>query len=131
MWVCYLLQSVDSNRTYVGATNNLLRRLNDHNGMNGKSKGAKATKGQQWIVVLYVEGFSTKQGCLSFESGVRLMQRRKSCFHHYTLTKKDSPLLKRIKSFRNLIHLGSPLGKWDKTQVKTVWLEKQYSYLLS
>ena len=26
-WLCYLIKSVDSNRTYIGATNNLLKRL--------------------------------------------------------------------------------------------------------
>ena len=38
-WICYILLSLDSNKTYVGATDCLYRRLSDHNGLNGKSKG--------------------------------------------------------------------------------------------
>ena len=130
-WVCYLLQSVDSRKTYVGATNNLLRRLNDHNGMNGRYKGAKATRGEQWIVVLYVSGFSNKIGCLSFESGVRLMQRRKTTHQYIPISYKDSPIQKRIKSFYNLIHLGSPLKKWTPETLEINWLEKNYKDIVN
>ena len=83
-WLCYLIKSVDSNRTYIGATNNLLRRLNDHCGINGKSKGAKATRGEMWYVVLYIDGFDTKIECLSFEYQFKILQYFKSSHEKHT-----------------------------------------------
>jgi putative endonuclease len=62
-WGCYLIRSLNSDRTYVGATNNLEARLTKHN----SSRGAKYTMGQHWICVLFVSGFDCKRTCLSFE----------------------------------------------------------------
>ena len=47
----YLLQSIDSkkNKTYVGYTNNLKKRINLHN----SSKGAKFTRGKKWKLIYY------------------------------------------------------------------------------
>ena len=47
----YLLQSIDSkkNKTYVGYTNNLKKRINLHN----CSKGAKFTRGRKWKLIYY------------------------------------------------------------------------------
>lgn len=74
--MCYLLKSVDSNKTYVGATNDLFKRLNDHCGINGKSKGAKYTKGEMWYVIIYVQGFRKKIECLSFEYQFKRMRKK-------------------------------------------------------
>lgn len=70
-WLCYLLMSLDSNCTYIGSTNNFVRRLNNHNNNDPsiKRKGAKRTRGQTWIPILIVTGFHHKNACLSFESG--------------------------------------------------------------
>ena len=65
-WLCYLIKSVDSNRTYIGA-NNLERRLNDHCGLN-EIKRSQTTRGEMWYAVLYIDGFKNKIECLSFES---------------------------------------------------------------
>ena len=124
-WVCYILLSVDSNKTYVGATDNLYRRLCDHNGINGISKGAKATKGEQWMPVLFISGFSNKIACLSFESGVRRITRRKCC-KKYKIPYNYKPIHKRIVSIHNLLYAGSPLNKWSSTGLKINYLEKQY-----
>jgi predicted GIY-YIG superfamily endonuclease len=118
-WVCYILKSIDSNKTYVGATNNLDRRLADHNRLNGQSRGAKATKGQQWIPILFISGFPNKIACLSFESGVRFVRKRKN--KKYKIT--GSPIQKRIKSVYNLLYLGSPLNKWKSSYLQINWLE--------
>jgi putative endonuclease len=64
-WICYLIMSLDSNKTYIGATPNFPARLNKHN----SGTGAKYTKGQRWIPILTISGFSSKQSCLSFEKG--------------------------------------------------------------
>mmetsp|Transcript_26981 Transcript_26981/g.40841 ORF Transcript_26981/g.40841 Transcript_26981/m.40841 type:complete len:143 (-) Transcript_26981:479-907(-) len=57
---------MSSRRTYVGVTNNLDRRLRQHNGQ--IVGGAKATGvGRPWKCLLTVEGFPTKQSSLQFE----------------------------------------------------------------
>ena len=121
-WICYILKSVDSNKTYVGATDNLYRRLCDHNGIHGISKGAKATKGNQWIPILFISGFPNKIACLSFESGVRRVVRRKN--KKYNLT--GSTMNKRIICVYNLLYLGSPINKWSRNGLKINWLETNY-----
>lgn len=65
-WYCYLIRSVKTNRTYVGFTNNMSRRLRQHNGeIKG---GAKATRrGRPWELIVYVQGFLTNNEALSFE----------------------------------------------------------------
>ena len=64
-YVCYLLTSMDDKRTYVGITNNMPRRLRQHNGE--LSGGAKATRGNKWRIVLTVSGFRTHGEALMFE----------------------------------------------------------------
>lgn len=125
MWVCYVLMSVDSGRTYVGATNNLLRRLNNHNRISGGSHGARATRGEMWMPILFVSGFKDKIGCLSFESGVRRVVRRRGK-KRYKLGWGISPIERRIISVFNLLYLGSPLKKWTRDGLQINWLEVEY-----
>ena len=124
-WVCYLLKSTDSNKTYVGATDNLYRRLCDHNGIHGKSKGAKYTKGEMWYPFICISGFPNKIACLSFESGVRRIRRRK-CKHQYKCLKYASCIEKRLVDIYNLLYVGSPLKKWKAQGLTLNWLEPQY-----
>lgn len=50
MWTVYMLQSAVTGRLYIGVTNNLDRRLRQHNG--ALRGGAKATRaGRPWAVV--------------------------------------------------------------------------------
>ena len=60
----YLLKSISSlkNKTYVGYTNNLKKRLSFHN----ENKGAKSTKGYKWKII-YKKKFSTKSKAMSYE----------------------------------------------------------------
>ncbi len=53
----YIILTKKKNKyvTYVGYTNNLIKRLNLHN----SSKGAKFTRGNQWILI-YKKKFKTK-----------------------------------------------------------------------
>ena len=67
-YLCYTLLSVDGRCTYVGVTNNLARRLRQHNGV--ISGGAKCTgrEGKRpWSVVCTVTGFGTHVEALQFE----------------------------------------------------------------
>jgi structure-specific endonuclease subunit SLX1 len=64
-WFCYMLQSVDGARTYVGATVNPDRRLRQHNGE--ICGGARATHGRVWRRVYLIGGFAGERPALRFE----------------------------------------------------------------
>ena len=65
-YVCYCLQSSVSNKTYVGVTNNLKRRLRQHNGE--LVGGARYTKvGGPWSIVMLLGPFPTYQHALHLE----------------------------------------------------------------
>ena len=62
----YLLKSTTSNRTYIGYTIDVNKRLKKHNGE--LSGGAKKTrKGRPWEIVLFVTGFEFERTALQFE----------------------------------------------------------------
>ena len=60
----YMLKNIDrlKSKTYVGYTNNLVKRLKLHN----NNKGAKSTKGYKWIVI-FKKRFINKNEALSYE----------------------------------------------------------------
>jgi putative endonuclease len=66
-WKCYLLATSDggSQKTYVGITPDLDRRLVQHNGL--QSGGAKATHGRTWERICHVKGFPNHRAALQFE----------------------------------------------------------------
>jgi predicted GIY-YIG superfamily endonuclease len=64
-WHCYLLQSTDKQRTYIGATVAPDRRVRQHNGK--ISGGARATKGREWVRIILVSGFPDEVAALQFE----------------------------------------------------------------
>lgn len=69
---CYLL--VSDKRTYIGATVDPDRRLQQHNGV--KSGGACATRGKAWDRVCYVSGFPDWNAALQFEWSWKHISRR-------------------------------------------------------
>ena len=60
----YIIKTIKSKikKTYVGYTNNLKKRLSDHN----NSKGAKSTKGHKWELI-YKKKFLSKSKAMSYE----------------------------------------------------------------
>ena len=60
----YIIKTVKSKikKTYVGYTNNLKKRLSDHN----NNKGAKSTKGHKWELI-YKKKFISKTKAMSYE----------------------------------------------------------------
>ncbi len=52
--------------SYVGYTNNIKKRLNDHN----SSKGAKFTKGKKWKLA-YIKGYDTKSKAMIEEYNLK------------------------------------------------------------
>jgi len=122
-WVCYLIKSVDSEKTYIGATNNLVRRLNDHCRINGKSKGAKYTAGEMWYVVLYIEGFKTRKECLSFEYQFKhISKNNKIDLSSYNLPNKTT-IDKRIRNLYKLFIQNKNYHKWQKEHLRICFEE--------
>ena len=64
VYYVYLIKTVNGyfNKSYVGFTNNLHKRLKNHN----SGLGAKSTKGYKWEIV-YKRRFYSKSNALSFE----------------------------------------------------------------
>lgn len=101
-YVCYVLTSFDSSKSYVGSTNDIHRRIRQHNGeIKG---GAKYTQmGRPWRIACIIEGFQTHQQALQFEWALKFQTRKlPKC------KPKLSPIQKRGKS---LIHLVG-LERW-------------------
>ena len=60
----YMIKSITggTNKSYVGYTNNIEKRLNKHN----TNKGAKSTKGYKWLLI-YSKKFKSKSEAMSYE----------------------------------------------------------------
>ena len=65
-YVYMLKSSAKSNVTYVGYTNNLVRRIKLHN----SGKGAKFTRGRKWKLI-YKEKYSSKNKAILRESYIK------------------------------------------------------------
>ena len=100
-YYCYIIRSLNidfQNSTYNGSTNNLVRRLRQHN--REIVGGAKATSGKgPWVYIAIWEGFQTHKEALSCEWRIK----------HPTNSKKRPPQYNgingRIKSLNLLISL--------------------------
>jgi predicted GIY-YIG superfamily endonuclease len=97
-WKCYLLKTCDgaSQKTYIGVTPDLDRRLKQHNGK--QSGGAKATHGRVWHRVCHVRGFPDQTAALQFEWRWKQISRR--------LT--GPPLDRRFQALQDLLGLDRP-----------------------
>ena len=85
VYYVYLIKTIKGylNKSYVGYTNNLQKRLDNHN----SNLGAKSTKGYKWEVV-YKRRFYSKKNALSFE---------------YKLKKDRSERLRLLNDFKKKI----------------------------
>lgn len=66
----YILECNDGTY-YTGWTNNLEKRLKDHN----DGKGAKYTKARRPVVLAYYEEFATKEEAMKREYAIKQMKR--------------------------------------------------------
>lgn len=126
-YVCYLLKSEKSNRTYIGVTTNLKKRLRQHNGE--ICGGAKYTRlFRPWKPVLCVSGFKTKNQILSFE--YRVKKKKNSKNKLVTLYLLDN----RITNFFNVLKLDNFTSKCinpkDAIYNFTIFDEKIYKNLI-
>ena len=81
MYYVQILKSLKDNKLYIGYTNNLLRRIKEHN-----SKLNQSTKSRAPFKLVYYETYHNKQDATKRESNLK--------FHAKALTQ----LLKRIRN---------------------------------
>ena len=70
-----MIKSIDKlkNKTYVGYTKDLKKRIFQHN----NNKGAKSTKGYKWKII-YKRRFLTKSKALSYEFKLKKDRKKRS-----------------------------------------------------
>lgn len=91
-WKCYLLATCSgSEKTYVGVTPDLDRRLRQHNGE--LAGGARATAGRIWERICHVRGFPDHRAALQFEWRWKQVSRRLV----------GSPLKRRLEALQMLL----------------------------
>lgn len=76
-WLLYLLENSENKRTYLGVTNNIKRRIRQHNGeIKGGARATTALKGNgEWILKATVNDL-TKSQSLSYERIVKNKRRK-------------------------------------------------------
>ena len=82
MFYVYLIRSISNKKkiTYVGFTNNIIKRISLHN----SGKGAKFTRGRKWKLVYY-EKLSSKKKALMREYEIKKNRKlRKYLKHKFT-----------------------------------------------
>lgn len=105
-YYCYIIRSTNpnfSNSTYNGSTNNLVRRLRQHNGE--IVGGAKATRGKgPWVYIGIWEGFQTHKEALSCEWRIK----------HPTNSRKRPSQYNGVKGRIKSLNLLIGLDCWTK-----------------
>ena len=96
---------------YTGWTNNLNKRLKDHN----DGKGAKYTKARLPVSLIYYEEFQTKEEAMSREYEIKRMPRS-----------EKSKLIREDNAFEN--HEQEVKEKWGKTDAYREHKEKTKNY---
>jgi structure-specific endonuclease subunit SLX1 len=87
----YLLEDLRENKTYIGFSHDVEKRLLQHNGV--LSGGARATKGGCWKRICYISGFPDDRSALQFEWAWKFYSKKQS----------GSPLRKRMKALLELL----------------------------
>lgn len=114
MWSVYFLQQVGGSKTYIGATLDVERRLQQHNGV--QSGGAKATRGYTWKRICHVAQFPNERAALQFEWA----------WKHVSKKQTGGSIQRRIKALLELLGCDQPTSKANDFQdyvytLKVVW----------
>ena len=128
-YYCYILKSDNplySNLTYNGSTNNLKRRLRQHNGE--IVGGAKYTKNKgPWKYYVILEGFKNKNEALSCEWRIKHPTNKRKRPIQYCGVKG------RIKSLNILLNLDKWTNKCDFGLINNkynLYIQKEYIELI-
>lgn len=107
IWYCYIIRSINPlypNLTYNGSTNNLIRRIRQHNGL--ICGGAKATKNKgPWEYYAVFTGFQSHNEALSCEWRIKHPTNAK------IRPKKYCGIIGRILSFNIILSLDNWTSK--------------------
>ena len=126
MYVVYIIQgsvetkrSERSVRTYVGCTNNLERRLRQHNGE--IVGGAKHTrKGRPWNIVCYFHGFESQKDALSFEWHLAHRPPSYKCIMRYSIDSRRKDIARVLEKWA-LKHNRKIEIETDYPDLQNVW----------
>lgn len=128
-YYCYILRSLNnnySNKTYNGSTNNIKRRLRQHNGI--IKGGAKATSGKgEWLPYVLIDGFDTHREALSCEWKIKHPDNKKRRSSQYNGIKG------RVKSLNLLIGLDTWTSKssgMESGRQYTLYIQEDYLDLI-
>lgn len=109
----YVLESLGGgNRTYVGVTHNMERRLLQHN--RKLTGGARATAGHQWHVAAIVGNFASDAAALSVEKTMHLKGGKWGPASDGRL----SPLLRRLACLRRTLEAAEEKFAGGRPSVK-------------
>ena len=71
-WFVYIIESSDG-YLYTGITTDVNRRLREHQGLEGKNKGAKFFRGRKAVAVMYTEVCDNRSEASKRESAIKKM----------------------------------------------------------
>jgi predicted GIY-YIG superfamily endonuclease len=73
----YVLFDINSNKTYVGSTNDLKRRIRQHNNeIKGGAKYTTNSNNSKWKYLYYISGFPDHQNALQAEWKLKNLQKK-------------------------------------------------------
>jgi predicted GIY-YIG superfamily endonuclease len=110
----YLLMSSNGS-TYVGATIDLNRRLDQHNKLlkgGAKATGNRVENGEMWVRMCHIKNFPDWQSALQFEWRWKQLSRK--------IYNKQYPLKRRCDALKILLNLerstskSIPFNDWEK-----------------
>jgi len=110
----YLLMS-SNGATYIGATVDLNRRLDQHNKLlkgGAKATGNRVENGEMWVRMAHVKNFPDWQSALQFEWRWKQLSRK-------IYKKGQNPLQRRVEALKMLLSLESsttkakPFCEWE------------------
>jgi predicted GIY-YIG superfamily endonuclease len=111
----YLLMSSNGG-TYIGATIDLNRRLDQHNKLlkgGAKATGNRVENGEMWVRMAHVKNFPNWQSALQFEWRWKQLSRK-----IYT-NSRQNPLKRRVEALKLLLNLersttkAKPFCEWE------------------
>lgn len=121
-WVCYILKSnnpLHNNKTYIGSTNNIKRRIKQHNGiLVGGAKATKIMRPNEIICVL--TGFPHKIAALKCEW---LLKHPNGTYKN---NNKYYGIIGRLKGINYLLNNSEKWKLRSENCLINIWIKKEY-----